>query len=56
MDSRGDLKYWLFIEVDLVLMPLRREGFGLTGLEALSAGCPVCISKNLHFGKSLGSV
>ena len=37
-------------------MPLNTEGFGLTGLEALSAWCPVFISKNWHFGESLGSV
>ena len=46
----------LFCEVDLVLMPSRTEGFGLTGLEALSAGLPVIISKNSGFGESLGSV
>ena len=39
-----------------MLMPLKMEGFGLTGLEALSTRCPVFISKNWHFGESLGSV
>ena len=39
-----------------MLMPLNTEGFGLTGLEALSARCPVFISKNWHFGESLVSV
>ena len=39
-----------------MLMPLKIEGFGLTGLEALSARCAVLISKNWHFGESLGSV
>ena len=43
VDSRDDLK-WLFYEVDLVLIPLKTEGFDLTGLEALSAWCPVFIS------------
>ena len=43
MDSRDDLK-WLFYEVDLVLIPLKTEGFDLTGLEAVSAWCPVFIS------------
>ncbi|XP_044167734.1 uncharacterized protein LOC114948903 isoform X2 [Acropora millepora] len=46
----------LFFEVDLVLMASRTEGFGLTGLEALSAGLPVIISKNSGFGEALGRV
>ena len=55
LDSREDLKR-LFCEVDLVLMPSRTDGFGLTGLEALSAGLPVIVSKNSGFGEALGSV
>ena len=55
MDSREDLKR-LFCEVDLVLMPSRTEGFGLTGLEALSAGLPVLVSKNSGFGEALDSI
>ena len=46
----------LFCEVDVVLMPSRTEGFGLTGLEALSAGLPVLVSKKSGFGEALGSV
>ena len=46
----------LFCEVDLVLMPSRTEGFGLSGLEALSAGLPVLVSKNSGFGEALGGV
>ena len=46
----------LFCEVDLVLMPSRTEGFGLTGLEALSAGLPVIVSRNSGFGEALGRV
>ncbi|XP_044173316.1 uncharacterized protein LOC114949063 isoform X3 [Acropora millepora] len=46
----------LFCEVDLMLMPSRTEGFGLTGLEALSARLPVIVSKNSGFGEALGSV
>jgi len=46
----------LFCEVDLVLMPSRTEGFGLTGLEALSAGLPVLVSKNSGFGEALSKV
>ncbi|XP_044166453.1 D-inositol 3-phosphate glycosyltransferase-like [Acropora millepora] len=45
-----------FCQADLVLMPSRTEGFGLTGLEALSAGLPVIVSKNSGFGEALGSV
>ena len=53
--SREDVKH-LFYEVDLVLMPSRTEGFGLSGLEALSAGLPVLVSKNSGFGEALDSV
>ena len=55
VDSREALKQ-LFCEVDLVLMPSRTEGFGLTGLEALSAGLPVLVSQNSGFGEALGNV
>ena len=44
LNNREDLKP-LFCEVDLVLMPSRTDGFGLTGLELLSAVLPVIISK-----------
>ena len=46
----------LFQEVDLVVMPSRTEGFGLTALEALSAGLPVVVSHNSGFGEALCSV
>ena len=46
----------LFKEVDLVVMPSRAEGFGLTGLEAMSAGLPVLVSHNSGFGEALSSV
>ena len=55
VQSREDLKR-LFHEVDLVLMPSRTEGFGLTGLEALSAGLPVLVSSNSGFGEALSKV
>ena len=55
VQSREELKR-LFQEVDLVLMPSRTEGFGLTGLEALSAGLPVLVSKNSGFGEALYKV
>ena len=37
-------------------MPSRTEGFGLTGLEALSAGVPVLVSKNSGFGEALSEL
>ena len=43
----------LFCEVDLVIMPSRTEGFGLTALEALSAGLPILVSGNSGFGETL---
>ena len=55
VQSREDLKR-LFLEVDLALMPSRTEGFGLTGLEALSAGLPVLVSSNSGFGEALSKV
>ena len=46
----------LFCEADLLLMPSRTSGFGLAGLEALSAGLPVLVSKNSGFGEALFKV
>ena len=46
----------LFQEVDLVVMPSRTEGFGLTGLEAMSAGLPVLVSRKSGFGEALCKV
>ena len=45
-----------FYEADLVIMPSRTEGFGLTALEALSAGLPVLVSRNSGFGQALTKV
>ena len=36
----------LFQQVDLAVMPSRTEGFGLTGLKAMSASLPVLVSRN----------
>ena len=55
IDDRESLRC-LFQEVDLVVMPSRTEGFGLAGLEALSAGLPVLVSHNSGFGQALCSV
>ena len=54
-ESREDLAK-LFCEVDLSLMPSRTEGFGLTALEALSAGLPVLVSGNSGLGEALKKV
>ena len=43
-------------ETDLAVMPSKTEGFGLTGLEALSAGLPVLVSQNSGFGEALNEV
>ena len=53
--NRESLKS-LFCEVNLAIMPSRTEGFGLTGLEALSAGLPVLVSGNSGFGEALSEV
>lgn len=55
MQDRESLKRQ-FCEVDLAIMPSRTEGFGLTGLEALSAGLPVLVSGNSGFGEALSKV
>ena len=52
MQSKERLKE-LFCEVDLCIMPSRTEGFGLTALEALSAGLPILVSGNSGFGEAL---
>ena len=52
IQSRERLKE-LFCEVDLVIMPSRTEGFGLTALEAMSAGLPILASGNSGFGATL---
>ena len=52
LESKKRLKE-LFCEVDLVIMPSRTEGFGLTALEAMSAGLPILVSGNSGFGVTL---
>ena len=42
-----------FKEADLVIMPSRTEGFGLSALEALSAGLPVRVCSNSGLGQAL---
>ena len=55
VQSKDRLKE-LFCEVDLSIMPSRTEGFGLTALEALSAGLPILVSGNSGFGEALCTV
>jgi len=52
LQSKESLKE-LFCEVDLAIMPSRTEGFGLTALEALSAGLPILVSRNSGLGDTL---
>lgn len=53
--NKQDLRK-LFCQADLALMPSRTEGFGLTALEALSAGLPVLVSHNSGFGEALSKI
>ena len=43
----------MFCEADVAIMPSRTEGFGLTALEAMSAGLPILVSGNSGFGEAL---
>ena len=54
-DSR-ELLADLFCEVDLAIMPSKTEGFGVSALEALSAGLPVLVSGNSGLGEALKEV
>ena len=54
-DSREVLAN-LFCESDLVIMPSKTEGFGVSALEALSAGLPVLVSGNSGLGEALKKV
>ena len=42
--------------MDLCIAPSRTEGFGLTSLEALSAGLPFLVSRNSGFGEALQKI
>lgn len=52
---RDELVETLF-EADLAIMPSRSEGFGLTALEALSAGLPILVGKNAGFAEAMKEV
>ena len=55
LQNRESLKKVLY-EADLAVMPSKTEGFGLTGLEALSAGLPILVSRNSGFGEALSKL
>ena len=55
IESREEVKQ-LLCEVDLAIMPSRTEGFGLTALEALSAGLPILVSNNSGFAQAIRKV
>ena len=55
LQNRESLKK-LLCEADLAVMPSRTEGFGLAGLEALSAGLPILVSRNSGFGEALSKL
>ena len=54
-ESRNEIKELLWT-VDLAIMPSRTEGFGLTALEALSAGLPILVSNNSGFAQAIRKV
>ena len=51
----GDTKMWhqQLCEVDLLIKPSRTEGYGMSGLRAISADLPVLISGNCGLGVAL---
>ena len=53
--SSDDTEYWrrLLCEVDLLIKPSRTEGFGISGLRAISADLPVLVSGNCGLGMVL---
>ena len=53
--SREELKS-LFRQMELAIMPSRTEGFGLSGLEALSAGLPILVSNNSGLAHALRKI
>lgn len=46
----------VFSRNDLVIMPSRTDGFGLTAVEGLSAGLPILVSGNTGFAEALKKV
>ena len=46
----------ILCEADLAIMPSKSEGFGLVGLEALSAGLPILVGSRSGFAKALEKI
>ena len=46
----------VFCEADLAIMPSTEQGFGMTGLAALSSGLPVLVHEDSGFGEALKEV
>ena len=46
----------LFSAVDIAILPSKTEGFGLSALEAISAGLPVLVSGNSGIAEALRKV
>ena len=55
LENREDL-IPLLCSSNLVIIPSRTEGFGLTALEALSAGIPFLVSQNSGFAEALQDI
>ena len=55
LENRDDLAT-LLSTANLAVIPSRTEGFGLTALEALSAGLPFLVSQNSGFGEALQEI
>ncbi|KAL9970342.1 hypothetical protein ACROYT_G022699 [Oculina patagonica] len=55
LENRDDLAT-LLSTANLAIIPSRTEGFGLTALEALSAGLPFLVSQNSGFGEALQEI
>ena len=55
IENRDDLAT-LLSTANLVVIPSRTEGFGLTALEALSAGLPFLVCQNSGFGEALQEI
>ena len=56
--SSGREDFWrgLLCEVDLLIKPSRTEGFGVSGLRAISANLPVLVSGKCGLGKVMKSL
>ena len=56
LDGNRETLANLFSLVDIAILPSRTEGFGLSALEAISAGLPVLVSDNSGIAEALKEV